>query len=161
MSTTGQIFTLFFAVIYGALFTISDRWRPFFMSHKSQEGIRRIFLSLIFFGVIPVIYFVFTFFVLAKTVSDGTFSSILSPLAAVLFVMPLGAFYLIWLWIVIPNKEKFYSGHELKLEPVSNSFHWLDKNEPITFAFASLMLTIFLFVPLIVLILVLFKVLCI
>ena len=142
LSIASQIFLVFYAVLYGALFTFSDRWRPFFMTHSSQQGWNRLLLSLFFFGVAPVVYLILVLPLLMLVAK----SSIISIGLAIYAIAPLVAFYLLWVWLVISWKDKFYSEQELQLDPVKNSFLWVGE-KPLSKRGVVFLLYIFLFVP--------------
>ena len=121
MSIVAQVFLLFYAVLYGVLFTISDRWRPFFISHGSKEGWRRMGLSLVLYGIIPIGYFLL---VLPMILEITNFDRISLGLA-IYAVAPLIASYFLWVWLVISKKDEYYSKAEQQLEPVKSSLEWV------------------------------------
>lgn len=118
MSIAAQIFALFYAVLYGALFTISDRWRPFFVRHRSKQGSYRLALSVLFFGFFPAAYFVIAFQVWMRVPG----SKIWLLALAMYCVLPLYAFHCIWSWIVQGRRTIFYSSEELDCEPIKSAF---------------------------------------
>src|SRR2546427_9980022 len=124
MSIASQIFALFFAVLYGALFTISDRWRPFFIRHDSREGWYRAAMATGCLGVCPVLYFVFAFEIMLG-VAGSTWVQLV---IAVYAVAPLVAFYFVWLWIILRDPKKAYSPSEQGIEPVKSSLDWVGGN---------------------------------
>jgi len=144
MSISSQIFLLFYAVLYGAIFTISERWRPFNVANNPDKGWCRLVLSLIFLAGLPVVYFLLTF---EGLLSVSTYNTI-SLAVAVYAVAPLAAFYFLWGWIVTWGRNTFYSDNERKTEPLKSSLTWIGTGH-ITFVGASAILLVFLVFPII------------
>ena len=128
MSFPSQIFLLFYAVLYGVLFTLSDRWRPFYSSHQEPHGWRRLLISLAMFGVLPVIYFLLAVQKMMQVSSTDFFHLAL----AIYAVAPIGFFYVLWLFIVVPRRKFFYTPYELNTSPVKDSMDWIGTNYPTT-----------------------------
>jgi hypothetical protein len=105
-----QIFTLFYAVLYGAIFTLSDRWRPFYSSFEYEPQIRRHILSFFFFALFPVFYFISTLLELNKISVINHTSLFLSFYS----VAPLGFFYICWSLYMRKYSDKYYSCNEKK-----------------------------------------------
>lgn len=118
LTVGAQIFALFYAVLYGALFTISDRWRPFFVRHGSKQGKKRLLLALVFFGAFPAGYFVIALPVFLRV--REVYAWVL-PIA-MYSVLPLYAFHCGWSWIVQASRTTFYSPEELAVDPIKSSF---------------------------------------
>jgi hypothetical protein len=142
MSIASQVFLLFYAVIYGALFTISDRWRPFSMRHGSRQGAWRSVLSVIFFGVFPGLYFIWAF--LRWLTIQGKDPVVLA--VAIYSVAPLYAFHFIWSWFVRAHKDIFYSAEEQSREPVCKALGWVGSERVPTWI-RALMVAFFLIGP--------------
>ncbi len=121
MSIAAQMFALFYAVLYGALFTISDRWRPFFVRHGSKEGRNRLALAVLFFGLFPAAYFVTALRVWLRVPG----SEIPALALAMYSVLPLYAFHCVWSWIVQGGRTIFYSPEELDEDPIKSAFRFL------------------------------------
>lgn len=122
-----QVFIIFYAVLYGAIFTISDRWRPFFASPNSSKSISRLKLSFVLLGVLPIIYFLFMFTQLSHFDKTGWW------LIFIIFsVAPLYGIYNIWSWIVVSRKDKFFSDYEQNNSnsPVKHALGWVGGKTP-------------------------------
>ncbi len=143
-----QVFLLFFAVMYGVIFTISDRWRPFFMHHRTSQGWRRSLLGLIFFGLCPIGYFLIAFTLLLRVSTNSIVHMAVSAYA----VAPLIAFYFIWIWIILWRPQIFYTEQERNTEPLKTSLAWLGNNQPVSFAGVMIQILLLLIVPLVCLV---------
>lgn len=144
-----QIFTLFYAVLYGAIFTLSDRWRPFYRYSKEPNGFKRLLLSLVFLGLLPVLYFCLMIQILLNITCSV---NILNTFAIIYAVAPLGSLYILWTFIIRRWYKSFYSDHELSLEPIKSTLEWggpVSKESVIFFLFG------FDFLPIILLIVIL------
>lgn len=150
MSVSSQVFLLFYAVIYGVLFTISDRWRPFFTHHRSKESWYRFILSLLFFGILPVGYFLFVFPPLLYVTGTSTLQIAISAYA----VAPIISFYFIWIWIVLWQKDTFYTDIEQNTEPLKTSLTWLGRDS-VSLLGICIGVILFLLVPVFLLLLLL------
>lgn len=142
MSTVSQIFVLFYAVFYGAIFTMSDRWRPFFVSHTAHHGWKKLAFSLVFLGLFPVGYFVIVL-PLFLPIKD---SSWICLFLAVYAVAPIFAFNFFWTWIVVSKRNIFYSQQEQQTEPVKSSLEWVGKS-PLVFKGYLFFVAVFILVP--------------
>lgn len=142
-----QVFLLFFAVMYGVVFTISDRWRPFFMHHRTSQGWRRGLLSLIFFGLCPIGYFLVAFPILLRVSADSIVPMAVSAYA----VAPLIAFYFIWIWIILWRPQMFYTEQERNTEPLKTSLAWLG-DQPVSFVGVMIQMLLLLIAPLVCLV---------
>ena len=121
MPIGAQVFALFYAVLYGALFTISDKWRPFFVRRGSRQGRKRLGLAVLFFGLLPVAYFVIALDIWMRIQTINIWWLAL----AIYSVLPLYAFHYAWSWIVQANRASFYAQEELDEDPVAASFRFL------------------------------------
>lgn len=138
MSIASQIFLLFYAVLYGILFTISDRWRPFATPHLSRQAWYRLALSVMCFGVLPVVYFLLALRLLMSVDKSSTWHLAL----AIYAVAPLAAFHFSWIWIVLSRRNTFYSTNEQVLEPVKSSLEWVGET-PVSLLGVTTLLTFF------------------
>jgi hypothetical protein len=121
MNTLQTIFSLFYAVLYGAIFTISDRWRPFtFAGPNNPEGRKRVISSLMLLVLFPVFYFILCFFSLSYTCKVG----FLKLLMTIYLVSPLFAVYVLWAMLVSLKKDNFYSEQEQASPPIAESLLW-------------------------------------
>lgn len=104
MTVPSQIFTLFYAVLYGALFTITDKWRPLMGTAFSPRGWNRLLLSVALYGLAPVLYFVlaFTGFQGVRTVTPRDL------LLSIYCVAPLVFFHFCWIWMVAGEPDCYY-----------------------------------------------------
>jgi hypothetical protein len=116
MPNASHVFVVFYAVLYGALFTISDRWRPFFVEHGSAQGILRWLWAAFCYGALPIGYFLAVRYWFRTTRTDT-----ISLLAAAYLMFPLVAFHTLWSWVVGANPDRFYSATERAKEPVRTS----------------------------------------
>lgn len=127
MNSSQTIFSLFYAVLYGAIFTISDRWRPFtFAGSNNPEGHKRVNASLLLLGVFPVSYFILCFFSLSNICKMGFFKLLM----AIYLVSPLYAVYVLWAMLVSFQKNKFYSKQEQTSSPIRKSLFWIASHPP-------------------------------
>ncbi len=110
MTIAQQIFLLFYAILYGALFTLSDRWKPFIFE-SGKEGNARYLLSVILFGILPILYFYIAFSILARTQTaiTGSWQGFLRFLLLFFLVTPIYGFYCIWGGIVLLKRDLFYA----------------------------------------------------
>ena len=126
MPKLSEVFLVFYAVLYGVLFTLSDRWRPFFTSHTSRHGWKRLALSLVLLGLAPVSYLILILPKIAQKTSVDWYY----VLFAVYEVAPIGFFYILWVIITLRWREIFYSRLEQGTEPVKSSLKWVGKETP-------------------------------
>ena len=121
MTNAQTVFTVFYAILYGAIFTVSDKWKPFsYAGSNNRKGLKRCICSLIMLVLIPVIYFIHCFAALANT--ESAYS--------ILLVSPLYALYSLWSMYVPFNKDKFYSEEEQRTSPVKDSLFWIISPSP-------------------------------
>ena len=120
--TFQYIFPVFFAVIYGAIFTISDRWRPFFTHFGRQTSKTRLVWSGVLLGILPIGYFSLMLWWKSSSTSAQWWVPLLSAYASA----PIALFYWIFVWISIKWKFSLYSTGELACEPVKSSFEWME-----------------------------------
>jgi hypothetical protein len=113
MTVPNQVFLLFYAVLYGALFTITDKWRPL-MGSFGCKGLRRLGASVVCYGLAPVSYFVVAFMQL-EHLRKPTCVSLSIPLS-ILCVAPLIFFHFCWIWWVVPRRERYYEVYHLKTD---------------------------------------------
>ena len=122
MNTAQTIFSVFYAVLYGAIFTISDRWRPFtYAGPNNPEGCKRFLLSLVLLVLFPVFYFILIFDPLSYICQRG-FLKLLLP---IYLVSPLYAFFVLWVTCVSSNKNIYYSQQEQRRPPIRDSLFWI------------------------------------
>jgi len=138
MSTVQQIFLFFYAIIYGALFTLSDRWKPFTFE-RGREGRARFLLSLMFFGVLPVLYFSYVFLLLGseRQPLSVDLPSILRVASAFALVVPIYGFYSLWAGIVMLDRRRFYSDATWKLLREEAPAPFLDKEQAVWWLIAG------------------------
>ena len=139
LNASQTIFSLFYAILYGAIFTISDRWRPFTMAGLSCAGWRRVFLSFGLLVVVPIAYFIVSLFSLSQVKEMGPWKL----LEIILLVSPLYASYVLWALCVSCRKKPFFSVRERRLLPVKESLHWTS-NRSHNRLFALLLMVIIL-----------------
>ncbi len=116
MTIVGHVFILFYAVLYGVIFAISDRWRPFIIHHSTKEGWRRLLLSFFFIGIFPIAYFIFALPCLLMVSK----ADVLYLALTVYCVTPLVAFYFLWIWIVFRKPSTFYTKQEQDTDPLKS-----------------------------------------
>ncbi len=127
-----QIFLVFYGILYGAFFTLSDRWKPFAFENM-REGRNRLVLSVVFLGLLPVVYFAWAFQRLPYLISGVFIEKQLSfpgLFLVMFFVTPVYGFYALWMGIVIGTQSKerfcFYKKDAWKrlLKQFSTAFEW-------------------------------------
>jgi len=148
MSIASQVFLLLYAVMFGAVFTISDRFRPFALPPQSKPGRRRVVLSLLFLGVLPTGYLLFALPILLSV--NSTTRGCLG--LAIYVVAPLIFSYFSWVWIILWKTDKFYDEEQLTIEPVRSSLEWVGER-PLSGWVIGLLTTVLFVVPLVLLML--------
>ena len=124
MKDTSQVFALFYAVLYGALFTITDKWRPL-MGSFGCKGLRRLGASVVWYGLTPVSYFVVAFMQI-EHLRKPTCLSLSIPLS-ILCVAPLIFFHFCWIWWVVPRRERYYEAEHLTTdETLKAAIKWTE-----------------------------------
>jgi len=109
MNDTQQIFSLFYAILYGVIFTLSDKWKPFTHARSERhEGLKRVISSIIALVMFPVSYFISCFWVMGH-ISKFEFCKLL---ITIFLVSPLYAFYSLWAMYVPYHRDTFYSKGE-------------------------------------------------
>lgn len=127
MNASQTIFSLFYAILYGAIFTISDRWRPFtFAGSNNPEGRKRVNSGILMLGLFPVAYFILCFFSLSHVCRIGFFELLMT----IYLVSPLYAIYVLWVMLVSFQKDKFYSKEEQRFSPIHESLFWIANRPP-------------------------------
>jgi hypothetical protein len=140
------IFTVFYAILYGAIFTISDKWRPFtYAGYKNHKGRKRICLSTLMLLLLPIIYFIVCFLALVNACKIGSFSqamlryfletgydSVIECFSqgvtigiTIFLVSPVYALFSLWATRVSSCKDKYYSQQEQLKPPVRDSLSWV------------------------------------
>lgn len=138
MTIPSQVFLLFYAVLYGALFTITDKWRPL-MGVFGPKGRNRLVLSVILYGLAPVLYFLRAFRQLQGVRAPTYFNLLLS----IYSVVPLVFFHFCWIWVVVPNVGRFYEDRHLKDTTLDAVITWTrvgDYTKPIFVLLSFLLL---------------------
>ena len=128
MSVGQQIFLFFYAIVYGAFITLSDRWKPFAME-KGAKGFARFCLSMTFLAVLPFLYFSCAFLSLAGITRQLVLdvSSVIELMTVCALVAPIYGFYCFWAGIVLLNREKLYADETWKLLLDRGSVEFLDQ----------------------------------
>lgn len=110
MSTAQQIFLFFYAIVYGAFFTLSDRWKPFTLE-RGRPGFIRFCVSMTLLGLLPIAYFSYVFLVLGdhNVAYSRDFCNFLRLLAVFALVAPTYGFYCFWEGVILLNRRTFYS----------------------------------------------------
>ena len=126
MNPSQTIFLLFYAVLYGAIFTISDKWKPFtYAGSDNPEGRKRVLSSVFFLVLLPVFYFILCVNSLSYICERGS----LKFLTPICLVSPLYAFYVLWAMLVSSKKDIFYS-HREQISPVIHESLFWTYNDP-------------------------------
>ncbi len=110
MSTAQQLFLFFYAIVYGAFFTLSDRWKPFTFE-KGPQGFARFCLSMTLLAAMPVVYFSYVFLTLGGWHAVFLRDSISFLRLFVIFVLvtPIYGFYCLWAGVVLLKRARFYT----------------------------------------------------
>src|SRR5437016_2308255 len=105
-----QIFLFFYAIVYGAFFTLSDRRKPFTFE-KGPQGLARFSLSLTLLATMPVVYFSYVFLALSR--QEAVFSqdwvTFLRLVGIFMMVAPIYGFYCLWAGVILLNRARFYA----------------------------------------------------
>lgn len=68
MNDAQTIFTVFYAIFWGAVFSVSSRWKPFnfglIFDKEVKHVARRISLAKLILNILPIIYFVLIYYIL-------------------------------------------------------------------------------------------------
>ncbi len=125
MTTTQEIFVVFFAIFWGAVFSVQSRWRMFQPLVRYPHVLRRLSLSILLGNVVPILFFVWIFFRLKDTPGETVFQI----LAGVLPAFGIFGFYRLWMGIVEFAPRAFYESKakqhlELKdIDPTIEELH--------------------------------------
>lgn len=129
MTPAQQIFTVFFAIFWGALASGQGRYKPFGFNASNEDDpdcnddfcpdVRRILLSFGLLNLFPIIYFVFMVLWLGSprwsakilTCNSQTF---LTAFFAVLLAFGVFGFYRFWISTIEFCSRTFYSERELE-----------------------------------------------
>lgn len=122
MTTTQQVFVVFFAIFWGGVFNVLARWKMFNWPLLSYRQVKcRLALSTLMFNLLPLLTFALFFWLLS-----GTPPSLLAEkrwyvimpwtIAGVLPAFAIFGFYRLWLGIVECCRETFYM-HKSPHEP--------------------------------------------
>jgi hypothetical protein len=112
MNTAQTVFTVFYAVAWGALANVWPRWRAFDWALRNEPGekaCQRGILSLTFLNILPFIFFSSGLLLLNNWVLHGYWISIIIQIFLIaLQSLTLFGFYRIWVSIVQCCKNTFY-----------------------------------------------------
>lgn len=121
MTVAQEIFVVFYAIFWGAVFSVQGRWRMFQPLAHYPHVRHRLVLSILLLDVVPIIFFAWIFFRLRGTPdispSDWSFCETLLQISAgVLPAFAIFAFYRLWMAIVAFAPRAFYES-EAKQNP--------------------------------------------
>lgn len=107
-----SVFTLFYAVTWGALANVWPRWQAFHWSligTSKQQALQRSILSLVLLNIVPLIFFIVVFLFLNQWRLEGSWWSIFGDLL-IIMLQPfvLYGFYMFWVSIVQRYSKTFY-----------------------------------------------------
>lgn len=111
MNETQTLFSLFFAIFWGAVANVQPRWKAFHWPFlRVSEARNRLFLSIALFNILPIVFFAFSLFALAgPRVSQWTFTATVCVVIFGIFpAFSIFGFNRLWLGIVESNVEAFY-----------------------------------------------------
>jgi hypothetical protein len=110
------IFTLFFAIFWGAIANVHARFKPFgFLGSGNNDG-KRIVLSLVLLNVLPIIYFVAVFFMLGLStwrIQGWSWAAALKTFLSVLAAFGIFGFYRLEIAVIEKWPHAFYGELEL------------------------------------------------
>lgn len=108
MNTPQEIFVVFFAIFWGAVFNVQGRWKMFQPILSFPHIRHRFIFSFLLLNVVPVLFFAWTFFRL-KDIPGETWLQIS---AGVLPAFAIFAFYRLWIGIVECSPSYFYQSND-------------------------------------------------
>jgi len=113
MTITQGIFVVFFAIFWGAVFSVQGRWMMFQPLLQFPHVRHRVVLSLFVVNVAPILFFAWTFFRLKDTVTTspsawGCWETAGQISAGVLPAFAIFGFYRLWMGIVEFAPTFFY-----------------------------------------------------
>lgn len=140
MNDYQQIFVVFFAIFWGAIFNVLARWKPYnfglIFDREVTYVTRRIGLALIILTLFPLLYFIVIFYILGQNsnLCDSQKKCIIEVikwcLSSIIPAFAIYGFYRLWIGIIecspesfycysweLPNKYKSYYNSQNKPEP--------------------------------------------
>lgn len=123
MNDAQQIYSVFYAIFWGASFNVLPRWKPFnfglIFNKKVKHISRRISLALFILNISPILYFIGILYLLRLkgNLCDSQWNCLIEVTALVLAsIIPafgIFGFYRIWLFVVESFPNKYYLEHNL------------------------------------------------
>jgi hypothetical protein len=118
MNDAQTIFAVFYAIFWGAVFSVSSRWKPFnfglIFDKEVQHVTKRILLAKLILNILPILYFVIIFYVLElkgklcelqrKCLVDIT----AIVLSGIIPAFAIFGFYRLWIGIIERRPKSFY-----------------------------------------------------
>jgi len=109
MNLYQQIFALFYAIMWGSLANVWNKWRPFDWSRmgEGEHSLARTMLSLFMLNLLPILFFIYMFLELGSSKLSGTcfgmklFVVMLQPFSLI-------GFYGVWVAIIQWFRPYFY-----------------------------------------------------
>jgi len=144
MNTTQTIFVVFFAIFWGAVFSVQGRWKMFQPILSFPHIRHRFFFSFLLLDVVPILFFAWTFFRLTETPGETW----LQISAGILPAFAIFAFYRLWMGIVECNPSYFYQSDDKQnpdlknIEPTVQSLNLGHRFKIWNFLFSALYLAI-------------------
>lgn len=134
MNDAQQIYAVFYAIFWGAVFNVLGRWKPFnfglIFDKEVKHVSRRILLSLLILNIFPILYFASIFYILGfkgklceqqwKSLSE-VFEMVLSGVIPAFGII---GFYHLWLYFIERKPRKYYINSHLipcKYKPYHNA----------------------------------------
>ena len=126
MNISQQIFTIFFAIFWGFLGSVVNRWKPFNFPLIFLPIVRRrILLSFMFFNIIPIFYFSSIIYLLCNYTGYICFYGYWSTFSAVIMgIIPsfgIFSFYRFWLSFIEMKPSWYYKNEQKDDNEIQNN----------------------------------------
>lgn len=114
MTISQSIFVVFYAIFWGAIFSVQGRWKMFQPILRIEHILCRFLFSFIIVNIAPIVYFIAAFYCLRGGFTDGSsvewdiFHTARILLAGVLPAFAIFGFYRLWMGIVEIIPQIFY-----------------------------------------------------
>ncbi len=113
MSIAQQVFVVFYAIFWGAVFNVQGRWRMFQPLPRYPHVKHRLLLSWGLLNIVPILFFGWSFFRLRGAAATspetwGLVETLLQVSAGVLPAFAIFGFYRLWMGIIEMAPAYYY-----------------------------------------------------